>query len=104
MHKLNCSYFLSDYISVNLYVLFSLILLLGVSVYFLFVDKIKGWGRVGLILIFIGGALNLTERVLTGCVKDYLNFFGIFYYNIFVLFVSSGIAVFGFSYFRNHAK
>jgi len=100
----NYSYFLSDYINLNFYVLFSAILLVIITGYFLFIDKVKGWGRVGPALIFAGGMLNLIERAFTGCVKDYLNFFGLFYYNIFDVLVSLGLAVFIFYYLKKDGK
>ena len=104
MVKQNCSYFLSGILSKNFYIFFSFILLIGIQYYFLIIDKVKGWGRVGLVLIFIGGASNLTERVIFGCVKDYINFFDLFYYNVFDIFVTLGLIIFGVHYFRNYGK
>ena len=46
--------------------------------------------RLGVTLIILGGVLNILERVTTGCVRDYLNFFGLFRSNLFDLLVTSG--------------
>ena len=46
--------------------------------------------RLGLALIILGGILNIFERVYTGCVRDYVNFFGLFRFNLFDLLVTSG--------------
>ncbi|OGC80448.1 hypothetical protein A3K01_02855 [candidate division WWE3 bacterium RIFOXYD1_FULL_43_17] len=46
--------------------------------------------RLGFALIILGGLLNIFERVYTGCVRDYVNFFGLFRFNLFDLLVTSG--------------
>lgn len=46
--------------------------------------------RLGVLLIILGGFLNIFERVYTGCVRDYINFFGLFRFNLFDLLVTSG--------------
>jgi lipoprotein signal peptidase len=46
--------------------------------------------RLGFVLIVSGGILNILERVYTGCVRDYVNFFGLFRFNLFDLLVTSG--------------
>ncbi len=47
-------------------------------------------GRVGVILLAGGGLANLVERLATGCVWDYINFLGLFRFNIFDLMVVLG--------------
>ncbi|AHB40418.1 MAG: hypothetical protein ACD_25C00153G0003 [uncultured bacterium] len=47
--------------------------------------------RLGLVLILSGGTLNILERVFTGCVRDYIGFFGLFHFNLFDLLVTSGV-------------
>jgi lipoprotein signal peptidase len=47
----------------------------------------------GFLLTLVGGLANFFERYLTGCVRDYINFFGLFYFNIFDLMVTLGIVL-----------
>jgi len=48
---------------------------------------------VGLSIVLIGGTLNIADRLLSGCIHDYLNFFGLFMFNVNDLLVSSGIII-----------
>ena len=43
--------------------------------------------------MLIGGTLNIADRLLSGCIHDYLNFFGLFMFNVNDLLVSSGIII-----------
>ncbi len=45
-------------------------------------------------LIAIGGLLNVGERMAFGCVKDYLNFFGLFLFNLNDILVTLGLGGF----------
>lgn len=44
-------------------------------------------------LLVAGGLLNGVERLATGCVKDYFNFFNLFHFNIADLIINTGILV-----------
>ncbi|HLB52000.1 hypothetical protein A3B64_01790 [candidate division WWE3 bacterium RIFCSPLOWO2_01_FULL_37_24] len=46
---------------------------------------------VPLVLIALGGSVNLFQRFFYGCVYDDLSFFGLFKYNIWDLLVVSGL-------------
>jgi len=43
--------------------------------------------------ISIGGLLNILERVFGGCVRDYLDFFGIIHFNINDILVVGGLGI-----------
>jgi signal peptidase II len=92
--KLNCSHFLSGILSEQVFVFVSFLILL-IFIFFLFdsfrLKKSALWTG-GLTLIVIGGAGNLIERLMTGCVRDYINFFNLFHFNLFDLFVTLGIS------------
>jgi signal peptidase II len=57
-------------------------------------------GRLGLGLMIIGGLGNLYQRVMYGGVVDNLNFFGLFYNNVFDYLIVGGAVVLIFEYFR----
>ncbi len=57
-------------------------------------------GRVGLGLMIVGGMGNLYERIVYGGVIDNLNFFGLFYNNVFDYLIVGGAVVLIFEYFR----
>lgn len=52
------------------------------------------WGRVGLGLIILGGAGNLVSRLMYGGVIDNLNFFGLFYNNIWDWMIGVGVGIY----------
>jgi lipoprotein signal peptidase len=43
--------------------------------------------------ISIGGLLNILERVFWGCVRDYLDFFGIIHFNTNDILVVGGLGI-----------
>ena len=53
--------------------------------------------RLGLGLMIAGGMGNLCQRVMYGGVVDNLNFFGLFYNNVFDYLIVSGVIIFLFS-------
>jgi len=53
--------------------------------------------RLGLGLMIIGGMGNLYQRVMYGGVVDNLNFFGLFYNNVFDYLIVSGVIILLFS-------
>lgn len=57
------------------------------------------WGKVGLILMIIGGSGNLLQRLLYGGVVDNWQFFGLFYNNAWDYFIVGGVIVYGYTYF-----
>ncbi len=50
----------------------------------------KIFGDIGFGLIFIGGLFNLSQWLLRGCVKDFINFFGLFHFNLYDSMVTIG--------------
>lgn len=64
-------------------------------IFIVFVDRKKYFtDRISVIgnrLVFLGGFLNLFERLRTGCVLDYLNFFGLFRFNVYDVIVTVGV-------------
>jgi len=61
------------------------------------------WGRIGLLMMIVGGGLNVFSRVVHGGVLDYWNFLGLFYNNLADYLIFFGIVVYGCSYFvRRH--
>lgn len=93
--KLNCSYFLDGLIPQNIYLALASIVIFLFVLLFLWLLKNK-YGVVpllGTVLIIAGGVGNLAERLINGCVRDYIDFFGFFHFNLFDLFVTLGISV-----------
>lgn len=58
------------------------------------------WGRVGILLIVIGGAGNLAQRVMYGGVVDNWNFLGLFYNNLWDYVIGAGVAIYLIQGFR----
>jgi lipoprotein signal peptidase len=49
--------------------------------------------RVGLMMMIGGGSANLYQRIVNGGVRDNLNFFGLFYNNIFDYLIVGGVVL-----------
>jgi len=49
--------------------------------------------RVGLMMMIGGGSANLYQRILYDGVRDNLNFFGLFYNNIFDYLIVGGVVL-----------
>ena len=88
--KYNCSFFLSQFLTLNQFIFVSLfILLVFLFVYFKSVKRSR-LGDIGVFFIVLGGLLNLLEWFNAGCVRDYINFFNLFYFNVHDFLVSLG--------------
>jgi lipoprotein signal peptidase len=87
----NCNYLLSGFVSLELFVIFSLIILGLFS--FLYLKHFRGSriGDIGFVFIFIGGLLNSFSWLKEGCVKDYINFFNLFHFNFADLMITTGV-------------
>jgi len=48
---------------------------------------------VGFFLVFLGGIYNIYSRFTTGCVKDFLNFFDVFHFNLADIAVIIGVVI-----------
>jgi lipoprotein signal peptidase len=88
---LNCGYPLSNYLSSRQFVFLG-IFVLAATLYFLFPYLVKRkLGIVAMFFLISGGTLNGAERLATGCVKDYFNFFNLFHFNTADLLIDFGI-------------
>lgn len=59
------------------------------------------WGRIGIILMIVGGGGNLFSRLRYGGVVDNWNFFGLFYNNVWDYLIFIGILVYIVQGFRH---
>lgn len=50
--------------------------------------------RLGLGLMIVGGSGNLYERIVYGGLRDNLNFFGLFYNNVWDYLIVGGVVVY----------
>lgn len=101
MGVLNCSYPLSNYISYSQYDVVVAILLVAVTIYFL---KLKS-NKFAIAMLVIGGTVNIINRqfINYGCVYDDINFFGLFYNNVYDLLICTGIVGLAYdNYLRRH--
>ncbi|HAI62829.1 MAG: Lipoprotein signal peptidase [candidate division WWE3 bacterium GW2011_GWF2_41_45] len=74
-----------------------------VGVFYLIRKKyfVSRLSRLGIIFILLGGIGNTLERVFTGCVRDYVDFFGQFRFNFFDLLVTSGVFLLIYELWKN---
>ncbi|MFZ2664545.1 MAG: signal peptidase II [Patescibacteria group bacterium] len=87
----NCRFLLSDYLNLNQFVLSSLFVLLVFSYFYTKNFKRELLGNIGFGLIIIGGMMNLSQWSKYGCVHDFINFFGLFFFNCYDLMITVGI-------------
>jgi lipoprotein signal peptidase len=89
----NCNHLFSQFFNIELFVMFSFVLI--ASFLFVYVRNLKKSviGNFGAALVFLGGLSNLYEWVKTGCVKDYLNFFNLFKFNFADFLVILGVVL-----------
>ena len=87
----NCNYLFSKIISLELFVTISVLITIIFSYIYLKYYRGNIFGDIGFFLIILGGAFNLSSWLLKGCVKDFINFFGLFYFNIYDLMVTTGV-------------
>lgn len=89
----NCQFIFYPHITKNEFIIGSLVLLTLLSWYFF--KHAEGKLEHILIGIIMGGAFaNVIERLLTGCVADYINFFGYFHFNVWDVLISVGLLCF----------
>jgi lipoprotein signal peptidase len=91
MNKLNCDFVFSHYLNVGEFVALGFLITVFFSILYMNFIKRSGAGDTGLLMFLVGVAGNLVERLRFGCVKDYLNFFGYFHFNIWDLMVTLGM-------------
>lgn len=76
-------------------------MLLGIVFVVIAKNKPSVISAVALTGIFAGGLHNMAQRVMYNCVQDYLDFFGLFSYNIADVFITSGVVLLIFDILTN---
>lgn len=87
----NCRFFLHDFLSLKLFLILSFALLSAFAITYLRGLKRSLIGNAGLFLIMFGGLMNLMQWAKFGCVIDFINFFGLLYFNIYDLMITIGV-------------
>jgi len=103
VNKLNCSYFLQDYIGPNTHLVISLLLLFALGFYVI-KNPTGRIAKIGLVLLLGGGLHNLYRRVMYICVWDNINFFDLFVFNLADLLITIGIVLILFDLLTNGKK
>jgi lipoprotein signal peptidase len=91
MNRLTCDFIFSRYLNVGEFVALGFLGIVVFSILYLNYIRRSGVGDTGLIMFLVGAAGNLIERLRFSCVKDYINFFGYFRFNIWDLMVTMGM-------------
>jgi lipoprotein signal peptidase len=99
MH-LNCNYPFGQIIELKHYVFLAVLLLVLVCFFYLRKVKRSRLGDVGLTLVVAGSMVNIYEWVRIGCVRDYINFAGLFYNNIQDIVIVIGIGLLSLSIWK----
>jgi lipoprotein signal peptidase len=89
----NCSYFFNQFLEFRQFTIISVVVAVLFSVYLLIIMKKRRIGKVATVAFFIGSVLNALDRWKDGCVIDYLDFFGLFKYNVFDLMICVSSAI-----------
>jgi lipoprotein signal peptidase len=91
MNRLTCDFIFSRYLNIGAFVALGFSGVVVFSILYLNYIRRSGVGDTGLIMFLIGAAGNLIERLRFGCVRDYINLFGHFRFNIWDLMVTLGM-------------
>lgn len=78
------------------------LLLVLLSVYALKMREL--WGRVGLLLVIVGGGGNLASRLEYGGVKDNWSLFGIIYNNVWDYLIVAGLVIYAVQVLRRKPR
>lgn len=70
---------------------------IGLAVYAVKMREL--WGRIGIVAMLIGGALNIWSRARYGGVRDDLNLLGLVYNNGADYLIFFGLLLYGYTYF-----
>lgn len=62
------------------------------------------WERIGIMMIFLGGAVNTYQRLILGGVVDNWEIWGVGYNNLADYLIFFGLVVYGYTYFRTTRK
>lgn len=74
------------------------VVLVGLMIYAVKMREL--WGRVGVILMLVGGCGNLIQRIVYGGVVDNWNFLGLFYNNVWDYLIVGGVLIVVYQGFR----
>lgn len=85
---LNCSYFFSQYLTPREFSYLSIVVAVLFSLYLFTLLKKILLGIFATIGFMTGSIINAMDRLSDGCVSDYLDFFGLFKYNIADLMIT----------------
>ncbi|NMB70049.1 hypothetical protein GYA27_02500 [candidate division WWE3 bacterium] len=101
----NCSYFFNQFLEFRQFAILSGIIAILFSVYLLILVKQQNTGKVATAVFLVGSILNALDRWGDGCVNDYLDFFGLFKYNVFDLMIcTSSAQLFYLIVFKKHKE
>lgn len=87
----NYNYLLSSFIGLKFFVVFSLFILGLFSFFYIKYFRGNRVGDIGFVFIVIGGLSNIFNWLKNGCVRDYINFFNLFHFNLADLMVTTGV-------------
>ena len=90
---LNCHYPFEYYIKSNFFLLFAGLSLLLLCIYLVYLFRGNRQGFLGISLLYTGGMMNIVERYIVGCGIDYLDFFGLFKFNLYDVLVTCGVTL-----------
>lgn len=93
----NCKFLFSNFLTYKQFGLLAAIVLI-VFVAFLIAGMAKTRRNIlAICLVIAGAAMNIIERhfIGNGCVRDYINFFGLFVFNFYDLVFMAGVFVLG---------
>jgi len=90
----NCNHIFSSFFGFKLSVLLSVLLLVLFSFFYIknFYEKGLNY-NIGFLLILFGSLSNIFEWIKNGCVRDYINFFNIFHFNLADFAITIGVFV-----------
>lgn len=93
---LNCNYFLNFYLSKNIFLVFSFLLLVLIT-FFVFKYYRGKTALFGLLLVYLGGLQNIYQRVRYNCIEDNYRFLNLFLFNKADLLITAGLLIILFS-------
>lgn len=90
----NCNHIFSGLVGFKASILLSTVLLVLFSFFYIKNFYKDGFNcNVGFFLILFGSISNIFEWVRNGCVRDYVNFFGLFHFNLADFAITIGVFI-----------
>lgn len=78
-------------------------LILFVLAYFVRSKELGTLAQIAYTMVFAAGIGNLLDELLNKCVLDYFSIFGV-YFNMFDIFICTGLLILGFTYTTKKVK